>query len=92
MEDVHRCVQQCSTRLIHASKVIEGEISRFQERLQRCASDCADNANLNDSSQLDDLQRNQLQKEYDGCIGECVKQNLALLPNVVKKIRELISK
>lgn len=92
MEEVHRCVQECSTKLIRASKVIEHEISRFQERLQRCASDCADNVNLKDSTSLDDLQRTELQRDYDRCIGECVKQSLSLLPSVVKKIKDMIGK
>nr|XP_053657473.1 protein FAM136A-like isoform X2 [Cherax quadricarinatus] len=42
VDQVHRCIESCSTPLTQAQSFVQNELSQFQERLQRCVMTCQD--------------------------------------------------
>ncbi|XP_037786135.1 protein FAM136A-like isoform X1 [Penaeus monodon] len=42
VDQVHRCIESCSTPLTQAQGFVQNELSQFQERLQRCVMVCQD--------------------------------------------------
>ncbi|KAG0713193.1 Protein FAM136A [Chionoecetes opilio] len=42
VDQVHRCIEGCSTPLTQAQSFVQNELSQFQERLQRCVMVCQD--------------------------------------------------
>ncbi|XP_071516190.1 protein FAM136A isoform X1 [Panulirus ornatus] len=42
VDQVHRCIENCSTPLTQAQTFVQNELSQFQERLQRCVMVCQD--------------------------------------------------
>ncbi|XP_076068214.1 protein FAM136A-like isoform X1 [Oratosquilla oratoria] len=42
VDQVHRCIESCSTPLTQAQSFVQHELSQFQERLQRCVMVCQD--------------------------------------------------
>ncbi|XP_066955214.1 protein FAM136A isoform X1 [Macrobrachium rosenbergii] len=42
VDQVHRCIESCSTPLTQAQSFVQNELSQFQERLQRCVMVCQD--------------------------------------------------
>ncbi|KAF2354474.1 Protein of unknown function DUF842 eukaryotic [Trinorchestia longiramus] len=42
VDQVHRCIETCSTPLHQAQTFVQNELAQFQERLQRCVLVCQD--------------------------------------------------
>ncbi|XP_018011563.1 protein FAM136A isoform X1 [Hyalella azteca] len=42
VDQVHRCIESCSTPLHQAQTFVQNELAQFQERLQRCVLVCQD--------------------------------------------------
>jgi len=61
VDQVHRCIENCSTPLTQAQSFVQNELSQFQERLQRCVMVCQDkvrNQVTVDTSESQEAQRN----------------------------------
>lgn len=89
-ERLMQCMQSCNEPLMRTQQVFQGEVQRFQQRLQRCAADCQDRAqdlmpsgDPNSASQAD---ISKAQKVMDDCIASCAKSHTSMVPGLQKSI------
>ncbi|XP_074641576.1 protein FAM136A-like [Tubulanus polymorphus] len=92
MEDVQRCLEQCSRPVQSAQQYIQGEMENFQNRLQRCAMDCQDRIRDKLGPNTSDVDSSKLRKEMEACVLKCADSHAGLLPNMMKKIKETLNK
>jgi len=88
MQHVQRCIESCSTPLTSSQKYIEGEISNFQNRLQRCAYQCQDNVKDKVLPSTSDSEMRHYQQEMEGCIVKCADDHIGLVDNMMVRMRE----
>lgn len=92
MEQVHRCIENCSLRLTKAQLFVQNELGNFQNRLQRCVMQCNDEVNDKLGTNPTDAQMRMYTKEFEGCAVKCVDKHLALMPSMLKKMNDELAK
>ncbi len=73
--------------------LLNGEINKFQQRLQRCAMDCQDEAR----DKFPSLETNQKAMEQatsfaTGCVSKCADKHIAMLPALQTKLEQDIDR
>lgn len=92
MERVHGCVESCSLDLTRAQHLVQSELEGFQNRLQRCVLQCNDEAKDKMGAKPTDSQVRMYTKEFEACAVKCVDKHVALVPSMLKKMNEQLSK
>ncbi|KAK2156881.1 hypothetical protein NP493_1930g00015 [Ridgeia piscesae] len=90
MEEVQRCVEQCSEPISKTQSFIETEMSHFQNRLQRCAMDCQDKARDQVSSTSSEAEISAYRGQMEKCVIKCADDHVGLIPNMLKRMQEVL--
>lgn len=69
---------------------MQGELSNFQRRLERCAVDCQDKIRDKVGPNTPSEQLDQFRGQYEDCVTKCVDTHLHQLPNLTKKMTEAL--
>ncbi|XP_068202357.1 protein FAM136A isoform X2 [Palaemon carinicauda] len=92
VDQVHRCIESCSTPLTQAQSFVQNELSQFQERLQRCVMVCQDRVRDQVNADTSESQVAVYKAEFEGCAMQCVDDHILLMPSVKKRIANILSK
>lgn len=92
MEDVQRCVENCSQSLNRAQSVIGQELQTYQDRLQRCTMDCQDVVRDKMSKNASESEMAKHRRDIEQCVVKCGDAHIALLPVMLKRIKETIQR
>ncbi|KAK8753038.1 hypothetical protein OTU49_002201 [Cherax quadricarinatus] len=92
VDQVHRCIESCSTPLTQAQSFVQNELSQFQERLQRCVMTCQDRVRDQVTADTSEAQVSVYKAEFEGCAMQCVDDHIQLMPSVKKRIAGVLSK
>ncbi|KAK4305497.1 hypothetical protein Pmani_022603 [Petrolisthes manimaculis] len=92
VDQVHRCIENCSTPLTQAQTFVQHELSQFQERLQRCVMVCQDKVRNHVTADSTEAQVSVYKAEFEGCAMQCVDDHIKLMPSIKKSIAKTLSK
>eukprot|EP00924_Labyrinthula_sp_SR-Ha-C_P012861 snap_masked-scaffold_12-processed-gene-1.43-mRNA-1 protein AED:0.02 eAED:0.02 QI:0/-1/0/1/-1/1/1/0/139 len=91
MEGFQNCVQQCEQKTSRVEQTLSQELNAFQDRIQRCAMDCQDRAKdkmPSDPSKATPELVDRLNGEIKTCADQCMKQGLASLKLLEKRVEQ----
>jgi len=90
MEEAQRCVERCSLPLSTAQNSITQELQSLQDRLQRCAMDCQDKVRDKVGPKTSETDMSKYRGEMEGCVVKCGDSHIALVPSMMKRIKEVL--
>lgn len=92
-QQIQTCIERSSQKVQYIQKVLESEMSEFQNRLNRCSMQCQDEVNDKYRS-ADGRYSNQSAAEAMmlKCAGTCIDRHLAMLPAMRSKLEKEIDK
>ncbi|XP_071690151.1 uncharacterized protein [Rutidosis leptorrhynchoides] len=82
-EDISYCVENCSIPVLQAQQLVEGEMAKFQERLNRSLMVCQDKF---ESAKLQNI-RTDATKGMESCVNQVIEENVKALPHLVAKLK-----
>ncbi|BES92358.1 Eukaryotic protein of unknown function (DUF842) [Nesidiocoris tenuis] len=91
MEQVQNCVQQCSVTLKQAEAIVQNEFTSTQNRFQRCVMECNDAVKDRMGPSPSESEMPKYQSEFENCASKCVDKHVALLPTMMKRMKELLA-
>uniref|UniRef100_T1IIX2 Protein FAM136A n=1 Tax=Strigamia maritima TaxID=126957 RepID=T1IIX2_STRMM len=91
LEQVQRCVQDCSGPLSSAQSYVQTEMNSFQDRLQRGVLECQDKIRdkIGPNTSEDDVMV--YRGEFEKCVDKCADTHINLLPLMFKRMKETLS-
>lgn len=91
MQSLNRCVENCGTTVNKAQNYVQGELTRVQNRLQRCVMDCNDK--LRDKLGPNPTQNeiNKTTDEFETCATKCVDNYCDLLPALESSMKKVLA-
>ncbi|OQR81508.1 hypothetical protein THRCLA_23354 [Thraustotheca clavata] len=90
-EQLQHCIDRCQAPMQQVQNYVSQEIQQFQNRLQRAARECQDQAQDNLPRNPSESQIAAAQASMDTCINTCVKNHIKLLPTIKKRIEDTVS-
>ncbi|KAI3511448.1 hypothetical protein L1887_18601 [Cichorium endivia] len=82
-EDISMCVENCSIPVLQAQNLVEGELAKFQERLNRSLMVCQDKF---ESAKLQKI-RTDATSDMESCVNQSIEANIKELPHLVAKLK-----
>ncbi|KAL8262793.1 hypothetical protein R6Q59_024142 [Mikania micrantha] len=82
-DDINMCVENCSIPVLQAQNLVEGEMSKFQERLNRSLMVCQGKF---ESAKLQKI-KTDATKDMDLCVNHTVDESIKALPHLVTKLK-----
>jgi len=90
MQQVQRCIESCGAPMNSSQKYVEGEISNFQNRLQRCAYQCQDQIRDRVLPNTTEQEMEGHKKQMESCIVQCADDHINLVDNMLIRMRETL--
>lgn len=91
LEQVHRCIEDCSSRVSSAQNVIQSELNNFQERLQRCVLQCQDKVRDQILPTTTENQAKAFRGDYERCVVQCADDHVDLVPGLLKRMKDTVT-
>ncbi|CAD6257629.1 unnamed protein product [Miscanthus lutarioriparius] len=85
-EGINSCVENCSVPVLTANNVVENEMAKFQERLNRSLMVCQDKF---EAAKLQKLKTDATQ-ELESCVNRSIDDSIRVLPHVVQQIKSTL--
>ncbi|XP_024360441.1 uncharacterized protein [Physcomitrium patens] len=85
---IQRCVERCSLPVERAGAILQNELNRFQERLQRSMMVCRDRVEISGGSVEDDASK---MREMEVCMKTSVREQMKNLPKLAEHIKKQIA-
>ncbi|KAL2920810.1 hypothetical protein RDABS01_012301 [Bienertia sinuspersici] len=82
-EQISSCVEHCSVPVMQAQQLVEGEMAKFQEKLQRSLMVCQDRY---ESAKLQPGQSNSM-NDLESCVNQSIDENIKTLPSLVERMK-----
>ncbi|CAA7405310.1 unnamed protein product [Spirodela intermedia] len=86
-EDINNCVEYCSVPVLNANNLVETEMEKFQERLQRALIVCQDKFEAAKLQQTKAAAMGSL----ESCVDRAINESIQVLPLVVDRLRSALS-
>ncbi|CAM8940449.1 unnamed protein product [Rhodiola kirilowii] len=86
-EEISDCVEHCSVPVVSAQHLIENEMARFQERLQRSLMVCQDKF---ETAKLQKI-RTEAMAGLESCVDQSIQESISTLPHLVAKLKSSLS-
>mmetsp|Transcript_8234 Transcript_8234/g.10682 ORF Transcript_8234/g.10682 Transcript_8234/m.10682 type:complete len:146 (+) Transcript_8234:49-486(+) len=85
------CFEQCNQPVQKASQLYQGETQRFQQKVQRCAAACQDNAQdlmtgMSAEQQQDPAQMAKMESVFGTCVSKCATDHVAAIKGFSKNL------
>ena len=93
-QNIDKCLDNQQRPVQKIMEIMNGEISNWQKRLQRCSQSCKDNVET-DFYQRDTksaVVQEAMLKEFNKCNAQCVDKHIDLLKSIKYKIESDISR
>ncbi|KAL5703413.1 hypothetical protein ACHQM5_028508 [Ranunculus cassubicifolius] len=81
-EEINNCVEHCSAPVMRANNVVQEEMSRFQERLNRSMMVCQDKF---EAARLQ--KRTGAMVELESCVDHAIQDGTQNLPHIVNHLK-----
>ncbi|GJZ87482.1 FAM136A-like protein [Tanacetum coccineum] len=81
-DDISQCVENCSVPVLQAQNLVEGEMAKFQERLNRSLMVCQDKY---EAARLQ--KKSGAMQNMESCVNLTIEDNVKSLPHVVAKLK-----
>ncbi|CAL4994778.1 unnamed protein product [Urochloa decumbens] len=82
-EGINNCVENCSVPVLTANNLVENEMAKFQERLNRSLMVCQDKF---EAAKLQKMKTDAAQ-ELESCVNRSIDDSIRVLPHVVEQIK-----
>ncbi|KAF8730832.1 hypothetical protein HU200_016696 [Digitaria exilis] len=82
-EGINNCVENCSVPVLTANNLVENEMAKFQERLNRSLMVCQDKF---EAAKLQKMKMDATQ-ELESCVNRSIDDSIRVLPHVVEQIK-----
>ncbi|XP_074358721.1 uncharacterized protein LOC141698025 [Apium graveolens] len=86
-EDIGRCTENCSAPVVAAQRLVEDEMAKFQERLNRSLMVCQDKF---ESAKLQKI-RTDATNDLESCVDQSVQDSINTLPHLVRRLKTSLS-
>ncbi|CAI9108538.1 OLC1v1008160C1 [Oldenlandia corymbosa var. corymbosa] len=86
-DEISNCVEHCSVPVLQAQNLIEGEMAKFQERLNRSLMVCQDKF---EQARLQGDTSGAL-KNLESCVDHSVQDSVNSLPSLVGRLKNALS-
>ncbi|XP_010912767.1 uncharacterized protein [Elaeis guineensis] len=86
-EDINNCVEHCSVPALNANNLVETEMAKFQERMNRSLMVCQDKFEAAKLQQIKTSAMNDL----ESCVNQAIDDNVKTLPHIVDRIKAALS-
>nr|GEV54959.1 hypothetical protein [Tanacetum cinerariifolium] len=81
-DDISQCVENCSVPVLQAQNLVEGEMAKFQERLNRSLMVCQDKY---EAAKLQ--KKTGTMQDMESCVNLTIEDNVKSLPHLVAKLK-----
>lgn len=85
-DEINNCVEHCSVPVLQAQNLVEGEMAKFQERLNRALMVCQDKF---ESAKLQ-KNRGDSMKDLESCVDQSVQDSINTLPPLVARLKNAL--
>eukprot|EP00249_Psilotum_nudum_P034703 c54122_g1_i1 orf=120-554(+) len=82
--EISDCVERCSVPVLRANSILENEVTKFQERLNRSFMVCHDRF---ESAKLANQWGGNPSQELEECVKTSAKEHIGSLPHLAERIR-----
>ncbi|CAN6374767.1 unnamed protein product [Urochloa humidicola] len=82
-EGINNCVENCSVPVLTANSLVENEMAKFQERLNRSLMVCQDKF---EAAKLQKM-KSDASQELESCVNRSIDDSIRVLPHVVDQIK-----
>ncbi|KAK9141158.1 hypothetical protein Scep_010839 [Stephania cephalantha] len=90
--EINSCVENCSIPVLNANNLVENEMGKFQERLNRSLMVCQDKFEAAKIQQgIGGGGGGGAMNELESCVDGALKENIQLLPHLVDRIKASLS-
>ncbi|KAG1331274.1 protein FAM136A [Cocos nucifera] len=86
-EDINNCVEHCSVPVLNANNLVETEMAKFQERMNRSLMVCQDKFEAAKLQQIKTSAMNDL----ESCVNQAIDDSIKTLPHIVDHIKATLS-
>lgn len=86
-EDISHCVESCSIPVVNAQNVVETEMAKFQERLNRSLMVCQDKFETAKLQQI----RTEAMIDLESCVEQSIQDSIKTLPPLVRSLKASLS-
>ncbi|KAF0895317.1 hypothetical protein E2562_008622 [Oryza meyeriana var. granulata] len=86
-EGINNCVENCSVPVLSANNVVETEMAKFQERLNRSLMVCQDKF---EAAKLQKM-KTHATEELESCVNRSIDDSIRVLPHLVDQIKFSLS-
>ncbi|KAL0322755.1 UNVERIFIED_CONTAM: hypothetical protein Scaly_1088200 [Sesamum calycinum] len=86
-DEISNCVEHCSVPVLNAQNLVENEMAKFQEKLNRSLRVCQDKyegAKLQPNS-------NNAMKDLESCVNLSVQDSIEMMPHLAGKLKAYLS-
>nr|XP_010930273.1 protein FAM136A [Elaeis guineensis] len=85
-EDINNCVERCSVPVVNANNIVQTEMARFQERMNRSLMVCQDKF---EAAKIQ--QKTNAMNDLESCVNQAIDDNIKTLPHIVDRIKASLS-
>ncbi|WVZ53494.1 hypothetical protein U9M48_004425 [Paspalum notatum var. saurae] len=82
-EGINNCVENCSVPVLTANNLVENEMAKFQERLNRSLMVCQDRF---EAAKLQKI-KTEAAQELESCVNRSIDDSIRVLPHLVDQIK-----
>ncbi|XP_059632973.1 uncharacterized protein LOC132275478 [Cornus florida] len=86
-EEIGNCVENCSAPVMNAQNLVENEMAKFQERLNRSLMVCQDKF---EGAKLQHT-RTDAMKDLESCVDQSIQDSIKTLPHLVGRLEASLS-
>ncbi|XP_043706497.1 protein FAM136A [Telopea speciosissima] len=86
-EEISNCVENCSVPVLTANNLVENEMAKFQERLQRSLMVCQDRF---EAAKLQQHKSGAID-EMESCVEQAITDGIQQLPHIVDRLKASLS-
>ncbi|MQL68828.1 hypothetical protein Taro_001114 [Colocasia esculenta] len=86
-EDINNCVEHCSVPVLNANNLVETEMAKFQERMQRALMVCQDRF---EEAKLQKIKTSAM-IDLESCVDHAIQDSIQTLPRIVDRLKTSFS-
>ncbi|KAL7219556.1 hypothetical protein ACSBR2_012582 [Camellia fascicularis] len=86
-DEINNCVENCSVPVLKAQNLVETEMAKFQERLNRSLMVCQDKFDTAKTQQIG----SDALKGLESCVDQSVQDSIKTLPHIVGRLKASLS-
>ncbi|XP_058094288.1 uncharacterized protein LOC131240193 [Magnolia sinica] len=86
-EGISNCVENCSVPVVSANTMVENEMAKFQERMNRSLMVCQDKF---EAAKLKQIKTGAM-ADMESCVDQAIQDSIQMLPHIVDRLKASLS-